>query len=420
VSLLLYEGTLSVSEAAGHRFTLKMALNELLDGVFTLNSGLDGPDLLSDVGIFDGTFDDITGDVDEQGITVNEGTDSLAGTVQAASLTVNVARVDDPGYWNPNNPSSPLNLVYPGFVPLRACKLTESVGDLDFDTFYGFLRRARWQATSRACQLYFEDIFFRASRVRPLIASTGPTTTGNVVHLVLDAIGYPSGAAWRSIAAGDHLDDFAAAGTLTALQIFAALVEAERGTMFTRGPLFVYESRGMAQTRLPSATLSTEENLEELESGIDADTIRTRVTVTKTDMAGTVIETASRIDAVAERASGESAADPIDSPYIPAGSALVLAEDVVYAGVNGKPPITATIAAVEGDAATLQAILSSQLQTVFDIDDPLGGTEGEVVVQGATHTLQTGIRRAVYTLTLRLGRTYALNSALDGPDVFRY
>jgi hypothetical protein len=77
------------------------------------------------------------------------------------------------------------------------------------------------------------------------------------VNLVLDAIGYPVGAAWRSIAAGDTSTTSPQPATLTALQIFAALVEAERGTMFTRGPLFVYESRDMPQTRLAVRTLST-------------------------------------------------------------------------------------------------------------------------------------------------------------------
>jgi hypothetical protein len=125
-----------------------MALNELLDGVFTLNSGLDGPDLLSDVGIFDGTFDDITGRRRRAGHhVINEGTDALAGTVQAAIADGQRRARRRSRLLEPEQSVVAAELVYPGFVPMRPCKLTESVGDLDFDTFYGFLRRARWQAT---------------------------------------------------------------------------------------------------------------------------------------------------------------------------------------------------------------------------------------------------------------------------------
>jgi hypothetical protein len=105
-------------------FLLEMALSELVAGVFTLNSGLDGPDLLSDLGAFAGAYDDISGDVSGP-IRVEAGTDSLAsGKVLASTLTATVSRPDDPGYWNPNNPASPLNSVTPGFVPLRPGRLT--------------------------------------------------------------------------------------------------------------------------------------------------------------------------------------------------------------------------------------------------------------------------------------------------------
>jgi hypothetical protein len=101
------------------QYTLEMAFNENVAGVMTVDgSALEGPDGLTDVGLFTGTFDNISSDA-QAPYRVVFGTDNLMGAVQAANLTVSVARVDDPDYWNPKNPASPLNTQTPGFIPMR-------------------------------------------------------------------------------------------------------------------------------------------------------------------------------------------------------------------------------------------------------------------------------------------------------------
>lgn len=395
-----------------------MAFSGLIAGVFTLESGLDGPDILADPGAFAGTFLDITDDV-EGDIIVTAGTDKLAGSVQASSLTASVSRPLDPGYWNPNNPASPLNGFDPGFEDLRPGRLIESTADAtEYGVFYGFLRRAPWRLSTRSCQLYFEDLLFRGTRVWPIIASTGPTTTGAAIGRVLDAMGWT----WsevRSLAVGDALDDFSADGSQTALQLIGALVEAERGGVYIRGDgVFVYESRDMVQTRDPSGTLSTSTNLEDLDSGVDADFRFTRVTVTRVDaVAGDTVWTS--IDTDAEDKFGRSEAPAISSPYVPLAGGQNLADDIVFEGSMGKPPVTAE--AFADDDSTLALILSSPLRSLFNIDDPIGGTEGDYVMQGVTHRLSADNQhRASYTLTKRAAKTYTLDSELDGSDVFRY
>jgi hypothetical protein len=304
--------------------------------------------------------------------------------------------------------------VCTGASPFNTAAYT--IPNVKYGVFYGFLRRAPWRASTRSCQLYFEDLLFRASRVFPVIASTGPTTTGAAIGLVLDAMGW-TWPEWRSLARGDTLDDFRADGSQSALQLFGLLVTAERGTVFVRGDgVFVYESRDMPQTRVPVGILSTVVNLEDLESSIDADSILTRVTVTKTDPVTPIVR--GQVDALAEQRFGRGDAPSISSPYVPANGVQLLADDIVYQGVNGKPPATAEVFAV--DNATTSLILGSALQTVFTIVDPLGGTTGDYLVAGATHTLDTGSHRVSYTLTKRAARSFALDSALNGPDVFRY
>jgi hypothetical protein len=304
---------------------------------------------------------------------------------------------------------------------------SKTTAPAEFGVFYGFLRRAQWQSQTRACQLYFEDLLFRLTRVYPIIPSTGPSTTGAAIGLVLDAAGW-TWPEWRLLATGDAIDDFSADGSRTARNLLDDLIAAERGTIFVRGDgVFVYESRGQVQTRHAAWTLAAtspaaptpDANLEDFESGIDADSILTRATVTRTDPGGILADvTWTATDALAEQRYGRGDVPAISSPYVPAANGQDLADDLVYSGVQGGPPFTANVFAIDDE--TLNDILASALQTVVAVDDPLAGTEGDFVIQRASHILDTGQHRTSYTLTKRAARSYALDSQLDGPDVFRY
>lgn len=401
---------------------LEVAFSSVIAGIFTLDSPIGGSDVIADVVAFEGEFDDITSDV--QGvITVTGGTDELGGTLQAGSMTVTVSRPDDPGYWNPNNPSSPLvSEGDPGFVPIRPGRLTETDDDgTVYGVFYGFLRRAPWTASTRSCQLYFEDLLFRAERVFPVIGPTGPTTTGAAIGLILDQMGWiwPE---WRILADGDALDDFSADGSQNAFDLIESLLETELGTVYVRGDgVFVYESRGMAEARPASLTLSTAATLGELVSGVDADSILTRATVTKTDPTGMTDGTTwNSVDSLAEMRLGRADVPAISSPYVPGAWGQVLTDELVFRGVNGKPPATATATSVDDEDADLANILSTPLQSVIEIDDSLGGTEGEYILLGFTHTIDSNTYESQLTLAKRVLKAFTLASAIDGPDVIRY
>lgn len=403
-------------------YALQAGFNEIVSGVFYIEtSSLSGIDGLSDLGLFAGTLDDISADL-EGAVTIETGTDSLIGSVQASSLTAHVARVDNPGYWNPNNPASPLNLVTPGFVPARPVRYQGTQDATTYGLFYGFLVRATWNIRTRSCELYCEDLLKWCSRVYPVITSTGPTTTGAAVGKILDAVGW-TGASLRSLSTGDSIADFSADGSQTALELIAALLEAERGTVYVRGDgVVVYESRDKVQARTASATLNVKTNLDTLESSIDLDKIFTRVTVTRVDpVNGNFTFTA--IDATGEMQYGRGELPAISSPYIPSNAAVTaLAQDLIYDGVRGKPPIVAT--AINADATTLQAMLASPLLTVFSITDVVGGTVGNLVVQRAVHTIEKRRHEVEYTMAKRLASVFYLDtvggSALDGTDPLRY
>jgi hypothetical protein len=85
-------------------YALAVAFDENVSGVFTVDgSALDGLDGLTDVGLFAGTFDDVTLDA-QAPYRVVFGTDNLMAAVQPANLTVTVARVDNPELLEPEQP----------------------------------------------------------------------------------------------------------------------------------------------------------------------------------------------------------------------------------------------------------------------------------------------------------------------------
>lgn len=288
-----------------------------------------------------------------------------------------------------------------------------TVPDVPYGLFWGFIRRADWKSDSRACDLYCEDLLMWADRVFPTIASTGPTTTGAAIGVILDAVGWTD-VSYRSLDVGDTIDDFSADGSVSALQLIANLLQAERGTVFVRGDgVVVYEDRTRVQVRAAAATLADQPV--SLESGIDLDSIYTRATVTKTGGA-----TSTAVDAPSEELYGRADYPAIDSPYIPSDLAVpMLAADIVYDKKNGRPPVTVDLD--NQDAATLNLIVSSPLQTVLAVDDARGGTTGDYVVQRVVHTVAKETHQASYTLTRRFVTSFTVDgSALDGTDPLRY
>jgi hypothetical protein len=408
-----YSNTVAVSSTA--EYQLLIAFDASLAGVFTLDSELDGADVLTDSPLLAGTFTDVSDD-SQDSYQVVAGTDNLMTAVQAANLTATVARVDEPDFWNPNNPASPLNATNPGFVPMRPAKLLATTLDGNVSTlFAGYLRHATWNSQTRACELYFEDFYLWASRVYPVIASTGPTNVGTVFAMLVAEVDPTLIPVFDP---GPNLDDFSADGTLSVTQILANLQTATLGAFFANmdgTPVYEQNDTPLARDVVATVTLTLQASDEQ--SGIDLDDIGTRVAVSKTDpVTGSTLDAWTAVDAVAEYISGRADLNAISSPYVDDGQAL--ANEVVIRGVAGKPPVQFTLANVDQD--TLLLMLTSQLQTVFTVDDDFGGTAGDVIVQQMTHTIRTGLHQAQYLCVARPQKAFTLESELDGLDVLRY
>jgi hypothetical protein len=401
-------------------YTPKMSFNAAVVGTFTVDtSALDGTDGLYDVGLSDGTYLDVSNDAQDP-YQIVFGTDSLMATAQAASLTFTVARVDDPGYWNPRNPASVPNSYNPGFVEMRPVRLDAVTGaGAAFPCARMFIRRANWKASTRACEIYAEDFLFWASKVSPIVATTGPTNVGAVFRLLVQLID-PT---LSPIAdPGISLDDFSADGTKSVPQILADLLAVDLGTVYVGmdgNP--VYRQADYVLLQKPVATITITDQASEEETGLDADSLGTRITVEKTDPAtGDVLISATVINTATELDKGRADLPSVSSPYVLDGAgAAALASELVFRGINAKPPIVFTLADV--DATTETLILSSPPLTRFTVNDPFGDTVGDVIAQRIQHTISTGLHEAEYTSELAVGSVFTVDtSALDGPDGLRY
>lgn len=404
-----------MSDLAEYR--LAIAFNENIAGVFTVDgSTLDGTDGLTDVGVFAGTFDDVTDDM-QAPIEVVYGTDNLMSAIQAGNMTVTVARVDDPDYWNPNNSASPLNSVTPGFEAMRPIKLKAIVDDIEHSLFRGFIRHCTWNSKTLTCELYCEDLLLWASRVYPVIASTGKTTVGAVVKMLF-ALVDPTIVAICD--RGIDLDDFSADGSLSVTEILADILEVDLGTVYINPdgvPVYVQHDTPLAAD--PAATVIVTQQTSQVQSGIDLDDIGTRVQVTKIDpISGDEAGTWTAIDSDAEHRLGRADLPAVNSSYVGDGDAL--ADELVFQGVRGKPPVTLRFGNVDG--ATLLLMLTSPPLTVFNVEDSFGGNQGDVIAQRLTHTIQQGGLHELECLAAaRLARAMTVDgSALDGPDGLRY
>lgn len=396
-------------------YTLELALDAAVAGVFTVDSALDGTDGLTDTALSDGTYTDISSDVQDP-YQVVFGTDNLLGQAQAGNLTVTVASVDDPGYWNPANPSSPLASDTPGLVPMRPIQLTAVKDRVVYPVFTGYTSRGLWDSSTRSLQLYCEDFLLWASRVYPTIASTGPTTMGAVFRLLVAAVD-PT---LTPIAdQGILLPDFSADGTLSVTQILANLLAADLGTVYVgRDGIPVYRQADHALAAASVATVTITEQTSEEQTGFDVTDIGTRVTVEQLDGTGTVVATASRVNAAAELTYGRADLNGVSSAYVEAPGAL--ADELLYRGVRGKPPVQFTLADV--DDTTLLLMLTSAPLTVYTVDDPFAGTAGDAIAQRISHTIKTGLHGTELLCVARdsSDSVMTVDSALDGADGLRY
>lgn len=220
--------------------------SSLIGGTDTLQVSPDDP-------TFHGTYDDISAAV--RGYTITRGRGTNLGEMQEGSASI---QMDDPlKVFNPADPAGPLyNVLDDRLHPVR---LIQSYNGVAYPRFWGWARAPVYTPGTRKGTLTLDcvDMWYWLDRVNPIIPSTGPTTTGAALGLILNAAGWP--ALQRILDTGDNLPDFSADGSLAATQIVTNLLQSEGGAMWQDvvGNA-VYRDRLYRLTRTSLTTLTDE------------------------------------------------------------------------------------------------------------------------------------------------------------------
>jgi len=350
-------------------------------GVWTWDrSTWDGGDVWGgDTGNY--TYSSLGGD--PQAITIDRGRDDTLATMRRGTCTVRLH--DHTGKYAPDNPASPL---YGKLLPLRPLRVTATGATGTFALFAGYITRIVSDPDYGAQQSTIEaaDLFVILEGVQPVIANTGPTTTGAAIGLILDAAGWTQPQP-RRVATGDAIPNFAADGTTGALGLIAGLLAAERGTFFI-GPdgTAVYEDRAARNRGARLASQSTiAGTMRAVAPGVDLATIRNRATVTRTG--GTAQTYGDAASFGQYRAWRDFAA--LTTPYLASDAdALALAQWLVSQRKDAVP--TARRLTLTAQEPTVRAaLLARDLGDRVTATNALAGVAGDYHIEAIAHAIAT-------------------------------
>jgi hypothetical protein len=385
--------------------------------VFTLGvSTLGGTDTLG--GYFGAVdYDDVTPDV--KTISIQRGRTSDMGPQAAGVCTLTLK--DSTGKYNPANASSPL---YGNLVPMRRVRVSATLNGTTYRRFNGFIRRIEPNITPTSKEAVIEcvDLMIWLDRAKPVIAATGPTTTGAAIGLLLDAIGWTE-TAYRDLDVGDPIPDFEADGSKTALQLINALLDTERGRFYVSGAgIATYEDR-YAPYRAPrtSAQSTVSGGMSAAMPSVDLDAIINRATVTRDE---TDADAQVATDAASIYQYGLGDGPSITTGYLPDDAqAYRLAEYIVWLGKDPREAVRA-VSLVNRDDATLAAMLARDLGDRVSIGETLAGTsldghiesiDEQIRAAGTEHRVTWRVSKRVTPEPFIIG-----SSTLGGANVITY
>lgn len=352
-----------------------------------------------------------------QSVRIQRGRQDSVSDVQAGELDVTI--VDTAQTYNPKNSSSPL---FGRLKPRRFARLTYGwdLGGGNIETLYlfrGYIREITGPQSRQSpyATLVCIDVLEEMSVLKPVVVSTGPTTTGGAINAILNQIQYP--AALRSLAVGDPLPDFSADGSTDALTLIGNLLAAELGEFFIAADgTATYVDHGGQQVR--AATISST-NI--LAPGVSLETVVTQATVTRTAPDGTQLgdpQTYQDAQAVQDYNVRVPSSDPLSTPYVSTDQqALDLATRMVSLWKDPRSPIwTLQLNMRPSDPATYLQMLSRDLGDRVAINDPATGGGGDYTIEGIQHQVDTAALNHVTTWALleRPTGTFIIGTSLIG------
>lgn len=365
---------------------------------------------------FDGPHDDVSNRL--RRASWSRGRNSNLDRMVAGQAAIELR--DPLGIFNPDNPAGPL---YGQLEDrLHPVKMVATFGGTVYPCFYMWTRRFVWEPSGRKGITRVEcvDLHYWLKRVKPIIAATGPTTTGAAIALVLDAAGLID-PALRDLDVGDDIPDFTADGTLDGTQIIERLLEAERGVFFAAANgAATFRSRLSRHTMPVAATIA--DRMTALAPGVDFESAHTRVNVKRSQNA--YLATAESNDATIQRL-GYLDFPLIETPYLSSDAqADGLAAWLLSQLESPRPPMY-RYRLDNRESDLLTQVLARELVDRIATSEAVGGTDGEFHIDRMEHNVETTGRRR-HTVDWLLSRASDAaplifdESLFDGVDVFVY
>jgi hypothetical protein len=366
-----------------------------------------------------GPGDDVS-DVVLSPVSISRGRDDPTSVFLASTASFQL--LDPDGRYNPKNANSDLA----GLIrPFRQVRITALFGGLEYIRFAGFVREIQWEPHQRGgiASIDCVDLLAWLQRYSPTIPTTGATTTGTAIGMILDAIGWTV-ASLRSLSDGDAIPSFGADGSKTALQLIEDLLEAERGIFYISPEgVATYKDR-QAKNEQTTPRFTIADSMVAMAPGVSVDTVKNVASVTAVGGVPQVSQDASSILLY-----GLSEWPAIASAYIANDSqAASLGDYLVALGKNPKSPVWGfTIRNETFD--NLAALLAMDLDDLLAISEPQGSTAGNFYIEGYSeeinkdqnlHQLELSLsERAVPGGGPGGGGGVALvgTATVDGPDV---
>jgi len=261
------------------------------------------------------------------------------------------------------------------------------------------------------------DFFSWLSAYKPVIASTGATTTGAVIGLILDSVDFTN-RSLRDLDTGDSLSDFSADGSATALDLIRSLLESERGTFFAGADgVVTYEDR-YARYRSPRTTdqVTYSGTMTDLRAASDTFMIYNSAKVTKTGGA----EQSANSDA-SERKYAPRALSPITTSYLGSDEeALRLAQYLVERHKDPRVPLDVGLRD-QSDGA-LQAAFDLDLNDRVGISEPNAGTSGSYFIEQINTSIGEQVVETRWLLSKRPDNSpFVIDvSKVDSTDIIGY
>jgi hypothetical protein len=350
----------------GIAYTCQISFGGSLEGLFRIDhSTVGGTDVISgwpaDVG-----YDDVTEDL--VAFSIRRGRSNDQAQILSGSCSFRLR--DQSGKYNPANTSS---TYYPNVVPFKVVRIQATYDGTTYTLFYGFITNIANNANPNAATTTFNcsDLFAWLTLRKPVISSTGSTTTGGAIGTVLDAIEWP--ASLRDLDTGDTISDFSADGTKTCLALITGLLNAELGLFYIAGDgkaTFKNRNARFASVASSSTIDGASNPLMKFQSTNSVSTIFNAATMTRS---GGSAQTATDTDSI--NTYGRRDAPGITTTYL-STDAEALSRATLRV-IKLKDPKTPAAATLFSSATTTEPMLARELGDRITITEPFQNTSAK-------------------------------------------